>query len=86
VTFSSSSENDRFNVVSLGQAARGVSSNYDSLMEMFERFKHLLDRLQVHLQSTITPPLKAIIVEFLAQLLLTIGLKAKLMKEGRVRE
>jgi len=79
-------ENDRFNVVSLGQAARGVSSNYDSLMEMFERFKHLLDRLQVHLQSTITPPLKAIIVEFLAQLLLTIGLKAKLMKEGRVRE
>ena len=53
---------------------------------MFERFNEFLDRLKVHLESTITPPLKVIIVEFLAQLLLTIGLKTKLVKEGRVRE
>jgi len=55
---------------------------------MFERFKEFLDRLQVHLQGkdTIPPLLKAIFVEFLAQLLLTIGLKTKLMKEGRVCE
>jgi len=53
---------------------------------MFERFKEFLDRLQVHLEATITPPLKAIFVKFLVQLLLTIGLKTKLMKEGRIRE
>ena len=55
---------------------------------MFERFKDFLDRLQIHLQGedTILPPLKEIIVKFLAQLLLTIGLKTKLMKEGRTRE
>ena len=52
---------------------------------MFERFKEFLERLQVHLEATIAPPLKAIFVKF-AQLLLTIGLKTKLMKEGRVRE
>ena len=70
----------------LGKAAKGVNSNYDSIIEMFERFKEFLDRLQVHLQATITPPLKAIFVKFLAQQLLTIGLKTKLMKEGRARE
>ena len=87
VTFSTPSENDRlFNDVCVGQAVKGVSSNYDSIIEMFERFQEFLDRLQVHLQSTITPPLRAIIVGFLSQLLLTIGLKTKLMKEGRVRE
>ena len=53
---------------------------------MFERFNEFLDRLQVHLETTITPPLKAIFVKFLVPLLLTIGLKTKLMKEGRVRE
>ena len=75
-----------FNDAFVGQAARGVSSNYDSIIEMFDRFQDFLDRLKVHLESTITPPLRAIIVEFLAQLLLTIGLKTKLVKEGRVRE
>ena len=55
---------------------------------MFELFKGFLDRLQVHLQGkyTIPPLLKEIIVKFLAQLLLTIGLKTKLMKEGRLCE
>ena len=55
---------------------------------MFERFKDFLDRLKIHLQGedTILPPLKEIIVKFLAQLLLTIGLKTKLMKEGRTCE
>jgi len=53
---------------------------------MFERFKEFLARFQVHLEATIAPPLKAILVKFLAQLLLTIGLKTKLIKAGRVRE
>jgi len=68
------------------QAAKGVSSNYDSIIEMLERFREFLNRLQVHLEATITPPLRAIFVKFLAQLLLTIGLKTKLMKEGRISE
>ena len=55
---------------------------------MFELVKGFLDRLQVHLQDkyTVPPLLKEIIVKFLAQLLLTIGLKTKLIEEGHVCE
>ena len=55
---------------------------------MFELFKGFLDRLQVHLEGKdmVPPLLKEIIVKFLAQLLLTIGLKTKLMKKVHVRE
>ena len=55
---------------------------------MFKLLNGFLDRLKIHLQGedTIPPPLKEIFVKFLAQLLLTIGLKTQLMKEGRVCE
>ena len=55
---------------------------------MFDRFKEFLGRLQIHLQGecTIPPPLKEVLVKFLAQLLLNIRLKTQLMKEGRVCE
>jgi hypothetical protein len=68
------------------QTAKNVSSDYDSIIDMFQRLENFLHRLRVHLYHDITPPVREIVVEILAQLLLIIGLATKLMKEGRVGE
>ena len=60
---------------------------FEGFRDVLDRFTHFLDERQIHLQGQHTIPVLLLerIVKFLAQLLLTIGLKTKLMmKEGRV--
>ena len=65
------------------QAAKDVSANYDMIIWMFGKVKSFIERLSVYAQHEITTPLKKIIVETLAQLLVVLGVATKSMKRKR---
>ncbi|THH11184.1 hypothetical protein EW146_g8129 [Bondarzewia mesenterica] len=71
-------------VVVLLRAAEGVSSNYDSIIQILQDLDDFLDRFKVHLDHDITRPIKEMIVKVLAHLLTILGLVTKSVKENRV--
>ena len=65
------------------QAATGVSSSYDSLVDLFECLGYFLKRLQVYTTVTVTPLMSEIIVKIMAELLSVLALATKQVKQGR---
>ena len=63
------------------QAAKNVSTHYDTIVDMFEELRGFVDRLGVLNQQNITVPLKKVVVEILAQFLSTLGVTMKLMRQ-----
>ena len=68
------------------QAAKNVSIHYDTIVDMFEELRGFVDRLGVLNQENITVPLKKVVVEILAQFLLTLGVTMKTMRQKRPGE
>ncbi|ETW79576.1 hypothetical protein HETIRDRAFT_322741 [Heterobasidion irregulare TC 32-1] len=60
-----------------------VSANYDIIVDLFEELKGFIERLGVLNQQDISMPLKKIIIEILAQLLVTLAVTTKWMKQKR---
>ena len=56
------------------------------IISMFEKVKSFIERLSVYVQQDITTPLRQIIVETLAQLLVMLGVATKTMKRKRPGE
>ena len=54
------------------------------IISMFEKVKSFIERLSVYVQQDITTPLRQIIVETLAQLLVVLGVATKRMKQNRL--
>ena len=70
----------------LSKAAKDVSANYDMIVDLFEELKGFIERLGVLNQQDISMPLKKIIIEILAQLLVTLAVTTKWMKQKRPGE
>ena len=68
----------------LWQAANGVSSSYDTLLDLFDRIGNFLKRLDIYTGIPPTRMMTDIIVKIMAELLLVLGLATKLIKQGRV--
>ena len=65
------------------QAASGVSSSYDALVELFECVGGFLKRLRIYTDLPLTPLMTEISVKILVELLSVLALATKQIKQGR---
>jgi hypothetical protein len=71
------------------QAIKEVGASYDALVDLLESIEHFLSRLDIYVKFPPTSPTAAmgeIIVKILVELLSTIALVTKQMKQKRPRE
>ncbi|KAF8266494.1 hypothetical protein EI94DRAFT_184141 [Lactarius quietus] len=66
-------------------AAIGVSSSYDSLVDLFECLGNFLKRLEVYTAIPFTPLMTYIIVKIMVELLSVLSLATKQVKQGRLK-
>ena len=65
------------------QAASGVSSSYDALVELFECIGGFLKRLRIYTDLPLTPLMMEISVKIMVELLSVLALATKQIKQGR---
>ena len=68
------------------QAAKGLTPNYDELIDLLESIEHLLKPLDIYAQIPPTPAMDEIVVKIMAELLSTLALMTKELKQGRTSE
>ena len=68
------------------QAAVGVSSSYDSLVDLFECLGNFLKRLEIYTTIPFTPLMTDIIVKIMVELLAVLALATKQVQQGRLSE
>ena len=68
------------------QAADGVSSSYDALVDLFECIGNFLKRLRIYTDIPLTPSMMDIIVQIIVELLSVFALATKQIKQGRFSE
>ena len=68
---------------SLFQAASGVSSSYDALLDLFECLSSFLNRLELYTNIPPTPIMTDIIVKIIVELLSVLSLATKQIRQGR---
>ena len=69
--------------IRLRQAAIGVSSSYDALLELFECLGSFLKRLEIYLTIPPTTTMTDVIVQIMVEVLLVLALATKQVKQGR---
>jgi len=68
----------------LYQAAIGVSSSYDALLDLFECVANFLKRLHIYTEKiTLSATMSDIIVQIMVEVLSVLALATKQIKEGR---
>ena len=68
----------------VNQAACGVTTSYNSLVELFERVGDFLKRLHIYTEIPFTPALTDIIVRIMVEVLSVLALATKDIKRGRI--
>jgi hypothetical protein len=68
------------------QTAIGVSSSYDSLVDLFECLGNFLKRLEIYTAIPVTPLMTDIIVKIMVELLSVLALATKQVQQGRLSE
>ncbi|KAH8986311.1 hypothetical protein EDB92DRAFT_1818336 [Lactarius akahatsu] len=71
------------NVIWTPQAACGVSSSYDALVDLFDCVGNFLKRLRVYTNLPLDPSLTEICVKIMVELLSVLALATKQIKQGR---
>ena len=66
------------------QAAKGVSSSYDALLELFECLGSFLKRVEVYTTVPPTPIMMEVVVRIMVELLSVLALASKQIKQGRL--
>ena len=65
------------------QAAGGVSSSYDALVDLFECVGNFLKRLRIYTNLPLTPSMTEISVKIMVELISVLALATKQIKLGR---
>ena len=68
------------------QAANGVTDGYSALVDLLESIEHFLKRLDIYTKVSPTPAMDEIVVKILVELLSTLALATKELKQGRPSE
>ena len=68
----------------LCQAASGVSSSYDALLELFDCLGSFLKRLEIYVTIPPTTMMTDIIVQIMVEVVLVLALATKQVKQGRL--
>jgi hypothetical protein len=67
----------------VNQTASGVSTSYDTVLELFERVGNFLKRLHIYTEIPFTPAMTDIIVQIMVEILSVLALATKEIKQGR---
>jgi hypothetical protein len=70
-------------LIRIHQAADGVSSSYDALVDLFECVGNFLKRLRIYTDVPMSPSMTDIIVKIMVELLSVFALATKQIKQGR---
>lgn len=65
------------------QAVKDVSKSYDTLVDLFESIGNFLSRLGIYTTIPLTTAMKDVIVKIMAEVLSTLALATKEVKQGR---
>ena len=65
------------------QAAKDVKSSYDALIDLLETIEHFMGRLEIYIDIPLTAPMRQILVKIMVELLSTLALATKQMKQSR---
>jgi hypothetical protein len=65
------------------QAASGVTSSYDALLNLFECLGNFLKRMEIYTTIPPTPILTEVVVKIMVELLSVLALASKQIKQGR---
>jgi hypothetical protein len=68
------------------QATEGVTSSWDALIELLESIEHFLNRLDKYTRIPRTPAMDEIVVKIMVELLSTLALATRWLKQGRSSE
>ena len=72
--------------VQVPQAVKDVSASYDALVDLFASFENFLNRLRIYTGIAPAPPLTSVLVKIMVELLSTLALATKQVKQGRFSE
>jgi hypothetical protein len=65
---------------------KDISASYDALVDLFASFENFLSRLSIYTEVAPTPALTSVLVKILVELLNTLALATKQVKQGRFSE
>jgi hypothetical protein len=65
------------------QTAKDMNANYDALVDLLDSIEHFLGRLNIYTQIPHNPALDEIVVKIIVELLSTLALVTKDLKQGR---
>jgi len=68
------------------QAAKDVSASYDALVDLFESIESFLRRLDIYTKVPLTEAMTHVIIKILVEVLSTLALATKQVKQGRLSE
>ena len=72
--------------IQVNQAASCVTSSWDALVELLESIENFLNRLNIYTHIPRTPAMDDIIVKIMLELLSTLALATRELKQGRSSE
>ena len=61
-------------------------NSYDSLVDLLEAIEHFLKRLDIYMELPPTPTMNELVVKIMVELLSTLALTTKELKQGRSSE
>ncbi|KAF8465153.1 hypothetical protein DFH94DRAFT_360795 [Russula ochroleuca] len=67
-------------------AVKDISSSYDALVDLFASFENFLSRLSIYAGVPPTPVLTNVLVKIIVELLSTLALATKQVKQGRIKK
>jgi hypothetical protein len=68
------------------QAVKDVSASYDALVELFEAIERFLSRLDIYTRIPLTPAIADIVIKILVEVLSTLAMATRQVKQGRLSE
>ena len=68
------------------QTIQGVSDSYDTLVDLLESIGHFLSRLEIYTKIPPTHGMTEMVIKILVELLSTLALVTKQIKQGRTSE
>jgi hypothetical protein len=72
--------------VQVPQTVKDVSASYDALVDLFASFENFLNRLRIYTGIAPAPALTSVLVKIMVELLSTLALATKQVKQGRFSE
>ena len=70
----------------MNQAVKDVSASYDALIDLLESIGNFLNRLDIYTRIPLTAAMTDIVVKILVEVLTTLALATRQVKQGRLSE